>query len=119
MVDFSYTKSVILPDYSMSQKDLIRAVIANLCFCESSSVPEPLYETIGEFLANLDQIDSKILEKIFETSLEIDLVSLLRHRSRYIRINRSLVEAASRNKTKDNEMTGILLRAIGQEGLLP
>jgi hypothetical protein len=106
---------MILPDYSMSQKDLMRAVIANLCFCESSSVPEPPYDTINEFLANLDPIDNDILKKIFETSLEIDLVSLLRHGSRYIRIDRSLVEAASRNKTKGDEMVEILLRAIGQE----
>jgi hypothetical protein len=115
MVDFGYSKSVILPDYSMSQKDLMRAVIGNLCFCESSSVPEPPYDTIDEFLANLDPIDNDILRKIFETSMEIDLVSLLRHGSRYIRIDHSLVEAASRNKTKGNEMVEILLGAIGQE----
>ena len=115
MVDFGHSKSVILPDYSMSQKDLMRAVIANLCFCESSSVPEPPYDTVKEFLANLDPIDNDILKKIFETSLDIDLSSLLRHGSRYIRIERSLVEAASRNKTKGDEMVGILLRAISQE----
>jgi hypothetical protein len=115
MVDFGYSKSVILPDYSMSQKDLMRAVIANLCFCESSSVPEPPYDTIKEFLANLDPIDNDILKRIFETSLDIDLSSLLRHGSRYIRIERSLVEAASRNKTKGDEMVEILLRAIGKE----
>lgn len=114
MVDFAYSKQ-ILPDYSMSQKDLMRTVIANLCFCELSSVPEHLYSTINEFLANLDPIDNGILKKIFETSLEIDLASLLRHGSRYIRIDRSLVEAASRNKAKGDEMVEILLRAIGQE----
>lgn len=119
MVDFGYSKSMILPDYSMSQKDLMRAVIANLCFCESSSVPEPPYDTINEFLANLDPIDNDILKNIFETSLEIDLASLLRHGSRYIRINRSLVEAASWNKTKGDEMVEILLRAIGQERSAP
>jgi hypothetical protein len=54
----------------MSQKDLMRAVIANLCFCESSSVPEPPYDTIKKFLANLDPIDNDILKRIFETSLE-------------------------------------------------
>jgi hypothetical protein len=64
---------------------------------------------------NLDPINNNILKKIFETSLEIDLVSLLRHGSYYIRIDRSLVEAASRNKTKGDEMVEILLRAIGQE----
>ncbi|PMD32313.1 hypothetical protein L207DRAFT_518707 [Hyaloscypha variabilis F] len=115
MVDFGYSKSMILPDYSMSQKDLMRAVIANLCFCESSSVPEPPYDTIDEFLANLNPIDNDILEKIFETSMKIDLVSLLRHGSRYIRIGYSLVEAASRNKTNGDEMVEILLGAIGPE----
>ncbi|CZR53567.1 uncharacterized protein PAC_03446 [Phialocephala subalpina] len=113
MVDNRYSKSVILPDYSMSQKDLMRAVLAHLCFCESSSVPEPPYDTIDEFLSNLDPIDNDILEKIFESSLEIDLASLLRHGSHYISIDRSLVEAASRNKTKGDEMVEILLRAIG------
>ncbi|KAH8585326.1 hypothetical protein B0O99DRAFT_647255 [Bisporella sp. PMI_857] len=113
MVDFGHSKSIILPDYSMSQKDLMRTVIANLCFCESSSVPELPYSTINEFLANLDLIDNNILKDIFETSLEIDLASLLQHGSRYIRIDRSLVEAASRNKTKSDEMVEILLRAIG------
>ena len=117
MVDFRYSKSTILPDYSMSQKDLMRAVIANLCFCESSSVPEPLYNTIDEFLANLDLIDNNILKEIFETSLEIDLASLLRHGSRYIRIDHSLVEAASRNKTKGDEMAEILFSA--RRGSLP
>ncbi|KAE9380972.1 hypothetical protein N431DRAFT_433147 [Stipitochalara longipes BDJ] len=113
MVDFGYSKSIILADYTMSQKDLMRAVLANLCFCESSCVPEPPYDTIDEFLANLDPIDKDILEKILETSLEIDLASLLRYGSRYVRIERSLVEAAGRNKTKGDEMAEILLGAIG------
>ena len=117
MVDDGYSKMTILPDYSMSQKDLMRAVIANLCFCESSSVPEPPYDTIEEFLSNLDPIDNDILEKIFESSQGIDLASLLRHGSHYIRIVRSLVEAASRNKTKGDEMVELLLGAIGQERL--
>jgi hypothetical protein len=115
MIDFGFSKSMILPDYSLSHKDLMREVIANLCFCESSSVPEPSYDTINEFLANLDPIENQILKKIFETSVEIDLACLLRHGSRYIRIDSSLVEAASRNKTKGNEMVEILLRAIAQE----
>jgi Heterokaryon incompatibility protein (HET) len=115
MVDFRDSKSIILADYSMSQKDLMRAVIANLCFCEPSSVPEPPYDTIDEFLAHLDPIDNEILKKILETSMEIDLASLLRHGSRYIRVDRSLVEAAGRNKTKGDEMVEIIARAIGQE----
>ncbi|KAH6718248.1 heterokaryon incompatibility protein-domain-containing protein [Leptodontidium sp. MPI-SDFR-AT-0119] len=113
MVDNGYSKSVILPDYSMSQKDLMRTVLAYLCFCESSSVPEPPYDTIDEFLSTLDPIDNKILGKIFESSREIDLASLLQHGSLYIRIDRSLVEAAGRNKTQGDEMVEILLRAIG------
>lgn len=112
MVDFEHSKSIILPDYSISQKDLMRAVLAHLCFCEQSSVPELPYDTIDEFLGKLDPIDSDILEKIFETSREIDLVFLLRHGSRYITIDRSLLEAAGRNKTKGDEMAKILLAEI-------
>ncbi|KAH6698454.1 heterokaryon incompatibility protein-domain-containing protein [Leptodontidium sp. MPI-SDFR-AT-0119] len=112
IVGFEPPKSIILPDYSMSQKDLMRAVLAHLCFCEPSSVPEPPYETIDEFLANLDPIDNDILKKMFETSRDIDLVSLLRHGSHYISIDRSLVEAAGRNKTKGDEMAKLLRAAI-------
>jgi Heterokaryon incompatibility protein (HET) len=115
MVDDGNSKITILQDYSMSQKDLMRAVIANLCFCEWSSVPEPPYDTIDEFLSNLDPIDNDILKKIFESSQEIDLESLLRHGSHYIRIDRFLVEAASRNKTKGDEMVKLLHKAIDQE----
>ena len=58
-------KMKIIPDYSVSQKDLIRAVIANLCFCELTCVPEHLYNTIDEFLPSLRQIDNHVLENIF------------------------------------------------------
>lgn len=115
MVDFENSKSIILPDYSMSQKDLMRVVLAHLCFCEPSSVPEPPYDTIDEFLADLDPIDNDILKKIFETSLELDLESLLSYGSRYITIDRSLIEAASRNKIKGDKMAKILLIAIDQK----
>ncbi|KIW87235.1 uncharacterized protein Z519_12138 [Cladophialophora bantiana CBS 173.52] len=115
MVDDGNSIMRIFKDYSMSQQDLMRAVIANLCFCEWSSVPELPYNTIDEFLSNLDPIDNGVLEKIFESSQEIDLESLLRHGLHYIRIDRFLVEAASRNKTKGNEMVELLHKAIGQE----
>lgn len=112
-VDNGYSKSVISPDYSISQKDLMRAVLAHLCFWEPSSIPEPPYDTIDEFLSSLDPIDDDTLENIFESSLEIDLASLLRHGSHYIRIDRSLVAAASRNRTKGGEMVETLLGAFG------
>lgn len=115
MVDDRNSKRTILQDHTISQKDLMRTVIAKLCFCELSCVPEPPYNTIDEFLSNLAPIDNNIVEKIFEFSMEIDLESLLRHGSYYIRIDHSLVEAASRNKSKSDEMVKLLLRAVGQE----
>ena len=107
-----HMRTTIVPDYSMSLKDLMRTIIAALCFCEVGCVPEPRYETIDEFLSDLDAIDSDILEQIFESSQEIDLASLLRHGSHYIRLERSLIEAAGRNKTKGDEMVELLREAI-------
>jgi len=112
MVDFSHSKSVILPDYTMSQEELMQAVIANLCFCEPSCVPDLEVKTMDEFLANLDPIDNVILKKILENSMEINLASLLEYGARYIRIDQSLIEAASRNKTRGKEMADMLLKTI-------
>jgi Heterokaryon incompatibility protein (HET) len=114
LTDDSLSKVKIVPDYSISQKDLIRAVIANLCFCELACVPEPPYITIDEFLPSLGQINSQVLENIFESSQEIDIGSLLQHGSHYIKIDQSLIEAAGRNKTRGNEMVGILLRELAK-----
>jgi hypothetical protein len=114
LIDDSLSKVKIVPDYSISQKDLIRQVIANLCFCELTCVPEPPYNSIDEFLPSLGQIDSHVLENIFESSREIDLGSLLQYGSHYIRIDQSLVEAAGRNKTRGNEMVELLVREISQ-----
>lgn len=115
MVDNNYSRKPILPDYSLSEKDVMRQVIAYLCFCEWSSVPEPSYDTIEAFLSNLDTIDNDIVKHIFEFSLEIDVESLLRHGSHYIRIDHSLIAAAGRNTTRGDEMVELLLRAIRQE----
>jgi hypothetical protein len=41
LVEYNSWKMGIIPDSSMSHKSLIREVIANLCFCDSTSVPEP------------------------------------------------------------------------------
>jgi hypothetical protein len=91
LLDITHLKSPMFPDYSMPLKDLVRVVIAHLCFCELSSVPESTYDSIHELLSNLDPIDHNILEKIFESSQEIDVESLLRYGSHYLRIDRSLV----------------------------
>ena len=104
-------------DYSMSEKDLVRAVIATLCFCEQDNVPETTYDTVDELLLNLDPIDSDILEKIFESSQLLNLATLLRQGSHYIRVDSSLVEAASRNKTNGNEMVKLLHKAIDRKRL--
>jgi hypothetical protein len=90
----------------------MQAVIANLCFCEPSCVPDLEVKTMDEFLANLDPIDNVILKKILENSMEIDLASLLEYGARYIRIDQSLIEAASRNKTRGKEMADMLLKTI-------
>ena len=105
------SKMRLVPDYSMSEKEFVRAVIATLCFCEQSSVPEHTYDTVDELLLNLDPIDNDILEKIFESSRALDLETLLRDGSQYIRIESSLLEAASRNKTRGYGWCK-LLRAI-------
>jgi hypothetical protein len=115
MVDTENWRTPIIPDYNQTQKHLMREVIAHLCFCELSSVPELPYDTIDDFLSNLDPIDNDIVQNIFEFSLELDLESLLRHGSHYIRIDQALVEAAGRNKTRGNEMVELLLRAMKQK----
>lgn len=115
MVDNRPSEKSISPDYSMSERDLIRVVIAKLCFCELSSVPTPPYDTIDELISNLNPIDNGLVGKILEVSQDIDLEALLQYGSRYIRIDHFLVESASRNKTKGNEMVKLLLNAIGQE----
>ena len=98
------SKRTIVPDYSMSQTALIKKVLASLYFCELACVPISPYHTIDEFLANLDQIDNHVVEKILESFKEIDLESLLRYGSHYIDIDHNLIEAAGRNETRGEEM---------------
>jgi len=98
------SKRTIVPDYSMSQTALIKEVLASLYFCELECVPISPYRAIEEFLANLDQIDSHVVEKMLESSKEIDLESLLRYGSHYIDIDHNLIEAAGRNETRGEEM---------------
>lgn len=115
MVDSKYLTAPILPDYNASAQDLIRKVIANLCYCELSCVPMTPYDTIDEFLSDLDLIDHRIVKAIFEHSKEIDLESLLQQGAHYITIDYSLLEAARRNRTKGEEMVKILSKVIDQE----
>ena len=115
MLDHKNLKTTILRDYTMSEKDLMLTVIANLCFYEFHCVPQPPYGTTDEFLLYLDPIDNSILEKTFESSRDIDLVSLLRYGSHYVEIDRSLVEAARRNSIKGREMVELPVKTMDQK----
>lgn len=115
MLHNDYSELATLPDFPIPQQVLMRAVVAYLCFCEIHCVPELRYDTIDDFLSTIDLIDNDILEKIMETSRSIDLESLLKYGSHYIRIDNFLVEAASRNQCMGEGMVKLLLDAMNQE----
>lgn len=111
MVDEPSRKERLEIDYSISIEDLMRKVLAYLCFCETTCVPWPEYASMDDFLSHLDPIENRILVTILETSKNLDLESLLQYGSRYIRIDTSLIEAARRNKTRGETMALMLSQA--------
>ncbi|KAH8647360.1 heterokaryon incompatibility protein-domain-containing protein [Xylariales sp. PMI_506] len=113
MVDDTAPNARITQDHSITETELIRKVIASMFYCEVACIPELPYNSIDKFLSNFDrQIDKHILEVVLESSQEIDLKSLLRYGKSYVKLERSHVDIAARNKFKGSEMVELLLGEI-------
>ncbi|KAI0534343.1 heterokaryon incompatibility protein-domain-containing protein [Xylaria digitata] len=100
--------------YEKPISTVISEVISHICPYEVTHTPVPLYSSIREFQADLDNLDEKVLKKLVTKGDVESLRPIFERQGLKFNMTESIMRAAAANEHRGKQLFDLIIQHIGE-----